>query len=277
MEKNLPEIAKRVRKEILGMVFEAGSGHIAGSFSSTDILVSLYFGDILEKKDKFVLSAGHYCPAYYSVLAEADMIPKKELKTLRSLGSRLQGHPHNLGLPGIVLTSSGPLGQGLSQAAGLALAAKMDPSASTSAMSSVPNGSRQAKFRVYCLMSDAEQQEGQIWEAAMFSAKYKLDNLVGIIDKNGIQIDGTTEEIMPLGDLGAKYLSFGWETMEIDGHNFGQILDALETSKHISDKPTVIIARTIPGKGVSFMEGKWQWHVGAPTKKELEKALKELK
>lgn len=261
MEKNLPEIAKQVRKEILGMVFEADSGHIAGPLSSTDILVSLYFGGILARKDKFVLSAGHYCPAYYSVLAEAGVISKKELKTLRSMDSRLQGHPHNLALPGIVLTSSGPLGQGLSQAAGLALAAKMD----------------KQDQRVYCLMSDAEQQEGQIWEAVMFSAKYKLDNLVGIIDKNGIQIDGATEEIMPLGDLGAKYLAFGWETMEIDGHNFGQILDALETSRHISGKPTVIIARTIPGKGVSFMEGKWQWHARAPTKKEFEKALKELK
>lgn len=260
MEKNLPEIAKRVRKNILEMVFEAGSGHLAGSLSSTDILVSLYFGTI-KRGDKFVLSAGHYCPAYYSVLAEAGEIPRKELKTLRSLDSRLQGHPHNLSLPGIILTSSGPLGQGLSQAAGFALAGKVD----------------KEDWRVYCLMSDAEQQEGQTWEAAEFSAKYKLDNLVGIIDKNGIQIDGTVEEIMPLGDLSLKYHSFGWEVFEIDGHNFAQIIDALESTKLVKERPTVIIARTVAGKGVSFMEEKWEWHSGKLTREQLKQAIKELK
>lgn len=262
MESNLPNLAKQVRRDILEMVFAAGSGHLAGPLSSTDLLVSLYFGGVLTKRDKFVLSAGHYCPALYSVLARAGFFPERELKTFREIGTRLQGHPRGLSLPGIE-TSSGPLGQGLSQSAGIALGWQMD-------------GESKDERRVYCLMSDAEQQEGQIWEAVMLAAKYKLSNLVGIIDCNGIQIDGATEEIMPLGDLSLKYHSFGWEVFSIDGHNFSQILEALASTRTNKDRPTVIIARTIAGKGVSFMEGKWEWHAGSLSKKQFEKAMKEL-
>lgn len=268
-EKNLEKIARSLRREILKMVFEAGSGHIGGSFSSLDILVGLYFGGVLSfnskkpnwrNRDRFILSNGHVCPAFYAVLSEAGFFSKKKLKTLRALGSDLQGHPHNLSLPGVE-NSSGPLGQGLSIAVGMALSAKMD----------------QASWRVYCLTSDGEHNEGQTWEAVMAASKYKLDNLTVMVDKNGIQIDGTTDEVMPLGDLAAKYLSFGFNALEIDGHKFSQILDAFEAAENHKRKPSVIIAKTILGKGVSFMEGKHQWHADAPTKLELEKALKDLK
>ncbi|PIU03684.1 transketolase [Candidatus Shapirobacteria bacterium CG08_land_8_20_14_0_20_39_18] len=253
---DLPQISKKVRRQILEMIYQAGSGHLAGSLSSTDLLVSLYFGGILNKNDKFVLSCGHYAPALYAVLANAGKFPEKELKTFGQLGTRLQTHPHNLSLPGIE-TSSGPLGLGLAQAAGMAMGIK-------------PN-------RIYCLMSDGEQDEGGVWETVMFAAKYKLDNLVAIIDKNGIQIDGKTSEIMPTEDLAAKYISFGWEVFEIDGHVFGQVLNALEFAKTVKDKPVVIIARTIAGKGVSFMEGKWEWHYASLSKELFNKALKELR
>ena len=252
---DLPQISKKVRCQILEMIFGAGSGHLAGPLSSVDILVSLYFGGIMNKNDKFVLSCGHYAPALYAVLANAGKFPEKELKTFGQLGTRLQAHPHNLDLSGIE-TSSGPLGLGLSQSAGLALGIK-------------PN-------RIYCLMSDGEQNEGGVWETVMFSAKYKLDNLCAIIDKNGIQIDGKTQEIMPTEDLAAKYLAFGWEVFEIDGHVFGQILNALEFAKTVKDKPVVIIARTVAGKGVSFMEGKWEWHHASLSSEMYKKAISEL-
>lgn len=268
METNLEKIARSLRKEILKMVYSAGSGHIGGSFSSLDLLVACYFGGFLSfkskepywpRRDRFVLSNGHVCPALYAVLSKAGFFPKEKLKSLRDFESPLQGHPSHLALPGIE-NSSGPLGQGLSVAVGMALAAKID----------------QAKWHVYCLTSDAEHNEGQIWEAIMTAVKYRLDNLTILVDKNGTQIDGRTDEIMPLGDLAAKYLSFGVNALEIDGHKFGQILDALSSAKNHARQPTVIVAKTILGKGVSFMEGKPVWHEGAPTKEELEKALKEL-
>jgi len=268
MEINLEKIAKDLRRKILKMVFEAGSGHIGGSFSSLDILVALYFGGILRfnpqkpnwaSRDRFVLSNGHVCPSFYAVLAEAGFFPKKKLKTLRAFGSPFQGHPHNLSLPGVE-SSSGPLGQGLSIAVGMALSSKID----------------KASWRVYCLTSDGEHDEGQTWEAVMTAAKYKLDNLTVVIDKNNIQIDGRTDEIMPLGDLAAKYLSFGFNVLEINGHKYPQILDAFEAAKNHKRQPSVIIAKTVLGKGVSFMEGNYKWHDGSPSKKELEKALKEL-
>ena len=262
---HLPQKACRVRRRILQMIFQSGSGHIAGPLSSADLLVALYFGGTMAENDRFILSCGHYCPAWYAVLTEAGLFSEKKLETFKEINSPLQGHPHRGSLPGIE-TSSGPLGQGLSQAAGMALAFKMDAS----------TDSGQAKNRVYCLMSDAEQQEGQVWEAAMFAAKYKLDNLVAIIDRNGIQIDGQTEKVMPLGDISAKYLAFGWNIFEIDGHIYGQILNALESAKQIKGKPTVIIAKTVAGKGVSFMEGKYEWHHGSLTREQLEQALKEL-
>lgn len=256
---NLPQISKKVRRQILEMVYNAGSGHSAGPLSSVDLLVALYFGGIMNKNDKFILSCGHYAPALYAVLANAGKFPEKELETFGQLGTRLQAHPHNLSLPGIE-TSSGPLGLGLAQAAGMALSFDF----------------AQDKGRVYCLMSDGEQDEGGVWETVMFGAKYKLDNLVAIIDKNGIQIDGKTTEIMPIEDLAAKYLAFGWEVFEIDGHVFGRILNALEFAKSIKGKPVAIIARTVAGKGVSFMEGKWEWHHGSLTESQFKQALKEL-
>jgi len=230
--------------------------------------VALYFGGVLsfnpkrpnwKARDRFVLSKGHVCPAFYAVLSEASFFKKEKLKTLRALGSPLQGHPHNLSLSGVE-NSSGPLGQGLSIAVGMGLAAKMDG----------------ASWRVFCLTSDGEHNEGQTWEAVMTASKYKLDNLTVIVDKNGIQIDGTTDEVMPLGDLAAKYLSFGFNALEIDGHKYAQILDAFGAAKNHKRQPTVIIAKTVLGKGVSFMEGKHQWHAGPPTKLELEKALSQL-
>lgn len=275
METNLEKITKDLRREILKMVFEAGSGHIGGCLSSLDLLVALYFGGVLKfdpkrpnwgNRDRFVLSNGHVCPAFYAVLAQAGFFSKARLKTLRALGSPLQGHPHRSSLPGVE-NSSGPLGQGLSIAVGMALSAKMDPSTS----------SGQAKWRVYSLTSDGEHDEGQTWEAVMSASKYKLDNLTVIVDKNGIQIDGTTDQIMPLGDLAAKYLSFGFNVLEIDGHKFSQILDGLAAAKNHQRQPTVIIAKTTIGKGISFMEGNYKWHDGAPTKTEFEKALKDLK
>lgn len=258
---HLPNIAKKIRRQIIQMVFEAGSGHLAGPLSATDLLVACYFGGILEKEDKFILSAGHYSPAFYSVLANLGSMSEKELETFEKIGSRLQGHPRYHSLPGIE-TSSGSLGQGLSQAAGMALALKMNSS---------------TKRRIYCLMSDGEQQEGAVWETAMFAAKYKLDNLCAIIDKNNIQIDGETKNIMPLRDLGAKYLSFGWEVFEVDGHNFGKILEVMAVAKDVHRKPVVIIAKTIAGKGISFMEGKWEWHHGKLSENLFKKALAELK
>ncbi|MBM3209454.1 transketolase [Candidatus Shapirobacteria bacterium] len=265
----LEKIARQVRKDAITMIYEAGSGHPGGSLSSTDILVALYFGGVLRydpkkpnwpDRDRFVLSAGHYCPALYAVLAKAGYFPKDDLSTYAALGSALQAHPHNLSLPGIE-TSSGALGQGLSQAVGMALAGKMD----------------NASWQVFCLLSDGDQDEGQTWEAVMLAAKYKLDNLIAIIDKNGIQIDGTTDQIMPLGDLAAKYRSFGWEAVEVDGHDTGGLIREIGGIREIRGKPKAVIARTIFGKGVSFMERNYAWHSKAPNKEELEKALEEMK
>jgi len=280
-EEELRQIAKEVRRDVLEMVWRAGSGHLGGSLSCTEILVALYFGggmrrggkgDEESEGDRFILSAGHYCPALYAVLARAGYFPAKELATYGQLGSRLQSHPHNLSLPGIE-TSSGALGQGLSVGVGKALALKVQrfkPACRQGRGSKVQSN-------VFVLMSDGEQDEGQTWEAAMLAAKYKLDNLVAIIDKNGVQIDGTTEEIMPLGDLAAKYQAFGWETRETEGHEMEELIRVIRKIREIRERPKVIIAKTVFGKGVSFMEGNYQWHSRVPTKQELEKALGELK
>ena len=192
-------------------------------------------------------------------MAHAGFFPTEELKTLRKLGSRLQGHPHRTALPGLE-TTSGPLGSGLSESVGMALSGKMD----------------KAKWRVVCLMSDGEQDEGNTWEGVMLAGKYKLDNLVAIMDRNNIQIDGFTEDIMPLNDLSAKYESFNWHVIEIDGHNMQEIIDSFEKAKTLLGKPTLIIANTIPGKGVDFMEGKFEWHGKPPNKEEAQKALDQL-
>lgn len=261
---DLSQLSRKIRRQIIEMVYNAGSGHLAGPLSSTDILVALHFGKVMDKGDKFVLSCGHYAPVLYAVLASKCLIEEKELETFGQLGTRLQAHPHNLSLPEIE-TSSGPLGLGLSQAAGMALGVRARVRV------------RERAPRIYCLMSDGEQNEGGVWETAMFASKYKLDNLCAIIDKNGIQIDGETKKIMPTEDLASKYLAFGWEVFEVNGHIFGQIIDALESAKKIKSKPTLIIAKTISGKGVSFMEGKPEWHHASLNTALLKQALSDLK
>ena len=264
----LQKTAQEIRINIVKMIASAGSGHPAGSLGSTDIITSLYF-ELLKhnpqkpnwnERDYFILSAGHLCPALYAVLAEAGYFEKKELLSLRNFGSRLQGHPHFQSPPGIE-TTSGSLGQGLSIASGIACGLKAD----------------KKENKVVCLTSDGEHNEGQIWEAVMFGAKYKLNNLINIIDRNFIQIDGSTNEIMPLGKLKKRYESFGWRVFQIDGHDYEQIIVTYKRACKIKKKPSVIIARTIPGKGVSFMEkGKWDWHGKAPSKEEEKKAIREL-
>ena len=266
--KELENKANLIRQDIVKMLVEAGSGHSAGPLGMADIFVSLYFYILnqnsqkpdWEDRDRLVLSNGHICPVLYATLAHAGYFPVSELKTLRKLGSRLQGHPHRESLPGLD-TTSGPLGLGLSQACGMALAGRMDG----------------VKWRVICLMSDAEQDAGNVWEAALFAGKNKLHNLTALIDRNNIQIDGFTEDIMPLEPLKDKYEAFGWHVLEIDGHNFEQIIGAFDEAKAIFEKPTLIIAHTIPGKGVDFMEGKFQWHGKPPNEEEAKKALSELR
>jgi transketolase len=262
----LEQLAVEIRLKVIKMIAQAGSGHPAGSLGMADIFCALYFGELKHRpnqpdwtgRDYLLLSNGHICPVLYASLNLAGYFPSIELNTLRQINSRLQGHPHLGSLPGVENTS-GPLGQGLSQACGLALALKRDKK---------PN-------RVICISSDAEQQEGQTWEAYLFAAKYQLNNLTFIIDRNFIQIGGNTEQIMPLGDLEQKLLSFGLKVQLIDGHNLEQILTAFSKIKK-SDLPSVIIAQTIPGKGVSFMENKSEWHGKAPNHDELKQAIAEL-
>jgi transketolase len=266
--KDLHLKANEIRQDIIGALLQAGSGHSAGPLDLAEVFTALYFNVMRhdpknpkwEGRDRLVLSCGHVCPVLYATLAEAGYFPKEELKTLRKLGSRLQGHPHNLALPGLE-TSSGPLAQGSSQAVGMALALRLDHSSS----------------RVYLVMSDGEQDEGQTWEAVMLAGKNKLHNLTAIIDRNNIQIDGYTEDIMPLEGLRAKYEAFNWHVLEVDGHNVRDIIDAYNEAKAIYEKPTVIIAHTIPGKGVDFMEGKFEWHGKPPNKEEAKLALHELR
>ncbi len=260
--------AKKIRQNIIKMIYEAQSGHPAGSLGMTDIITALYFSflNINPKKPKdpdrdyLILSNGHICPALYATLAARGFFDEKELLTLRKINSRLQGHPHRESLPGIE-TTSGPLGSGLSQACGIALALK-----------------RENKHnRIVCLMSDGEHDEGNTWEAVLFAHKYHLNNLTAIIDRNRIQIDGNTEQIMPLGSLREKYLSFGWGVIDINGNDIEEIIIALQKATHERDKPLAIIAHTTPGKGVKFMEHDYKWHGKAPDKEELEKALDLLK
>ena len=275
--KQLQDNARKIRVDVIEMVTEAGSGHTGGPLGMADVFSALFFHILKidpknpnwKERDRLVLSYGHICPVLYATMAEAGFFPTSELKTLRKLGSRLQGHPHRTALPGLE-TTSGPLGSGLSQSVGMALAGKLDKS----------------KWRVFCLMSDGEQDEGNTWEGVMMAGKYKLNNLVALMDRNNIQIDGNTEDIMPLDDVVAKYKAFNWHVIEIDGHNFSEIVEAYESAKTVTDKPTMIIAHTIPGKGVSFMENRYEWHgippdiqevVGAPVKgKQSSKALEEL-
>ncbi len=261
----LKEISKKIRKSILEMLCKAGSGHPGGSLSATDLLVALYFHKMkldpknpkLKDRDRFVLSKGHACPLLYAILADLGFFPKEELDKLRKVDSLLQGHP-SIKIPGVE-ANTGSLGQGLSIANGIALACKLD----------------NLKNKVYVLLGDGEVQEGQIWEAAMTSAHYKLDHLVAILDHNGLQIDGFVKNIKNVEPLKDKFQAFGWHVIEIDGHNFEEIIKALGDADKI-EKPVMIIANTIKGKGVDFMENQCGWHGKAPNEEELDKALSNL-
>jgi len=265
--KQLELMANTIRKDLLLSLVEAKTGHSAGPLGMADIFTALYFNILnhnpknpqWEKRDRLILSNGHICPVLYAAMANAGYFPKKELLTLRKLGTRLQGHPHREALPGLE-TTSGPLGSGLSQAAGMAYALKIDKK---------PNV-------VFCLTSDGEHEEGNTWEAIMFAAKNKLNNLIVIIDRNYIQIDGDTENIMPLDPLDKKYQSFNWNVITINGNNMKEVIATLQKSRHNKNKPLVIIANTTPGKGVSFMENDYQWHGKPPTKEQCDIALSEL-
>lgn len=258
---------KELRANLLKMLCEAGSGHSGGSLSCIDILYVLYHEVMThdpanpgwEGRDRFVLSKGHVCPALYTVLADCGYFPKEELSTLRKFGSKLQGHPYMNKTKGLDV-SSGSLGQGLSVAVGMALSLKMD----------------QAANRVYCLMGDGEQQEGEIWEAAMAAAHYRLGNLCAIVDHNHLQIDGFVEHVMNVESLAEKWRSFGWNVIEIDGHTYADIVGAFERARNETEKPSVIIAETVKGKGVSFMENRAEWHGVSPNKAQLAQALSEL-
>jgi len=256
-----------IRRHIIEMITEAGSGHPGGSLSSADILTALYFHVMnidpknpkWPERDRFVLSKGHAAPVLYATLAERGYFPKEELMTLRKTGSMLQGHPDMKVTPGVDMTT-GSLGQGLSCANGMALAGKLD----------------KKDYRVYVLMGDGELEEGQIWEAAMTSAHYKLDNLTAFVDHNVLQIDGPIEKVMSPEVVQDKFKAFGWNVIDIDGHNIAQIIEATEKAKQVKGKPTVIVAKTIKGKGVPFMENQAGWHGKAPSREQAEEALKAL-
>jgi len=263
----LKEKANVIRKDIIEMLAEAKSGHPGGSLSAVEILTYLYFKEMnvdpanphWPDRDRFILSKGHGAPVLYSVLAEKGYFPKEELMKLRKTGAMLQGHPDMKGTPGVDM-STGSLGQGLSAANGMALAGKLD----------------NKNYRVYALLGDGEMQEGQVWEAAMTSAHYKLDNLTIFIDNNGLQIDGTNEEVKNVNPIEDKWKVFGWHVITIDGHDLHQIEKAVEEAKNTKGKPTAIVAKTIKGKGVSFMENQVGWHGVAPNAEQKEQALKEL-
>lgn len=260
--------AESIRETILEMLVAAGSGHTAGPLGMADIFAALYFNILKhdpknptwDERDRLFLSNGHIVPVRYSAMAHAGYFPVGECLTLRKFGSRLQGHPERMRLPGLESTS-GPLGEGLSQAAGYAYGARMD----------------NKKFHVYCVLSDGEHDAGNIWEAAMFAGNNKLSNLTAIIDRNNIQITGMTEQIMPLEGLRAKYEAFNWHVLEVDGHNIAEFVAATEQAKAIYEKPTVIITHTIPGKGIKEIEFDYTWHGKPPKKEEAEKFLHELR
>ncbi len=265
--KQLRILANSVRQEIISMLAAAGSGHSAGPLGMADIFTALYFNVMRHdpsnpawsKRDRLYLSNGHIVPVRYAAMALSGYFPRSELKTLRKLGSRLQGHPGYRDLPSLE-SSGGPLGQGLSIACGAALAARMD----------------NEPHRIFCLMSDGEHDEGQTWEAVLFAASKKLGNLTAIMDRNRIQIDGDTEDVLPLNPVADKYRAFNWNVIEIDGNDMGVILAACKKSALAHDRPTMIIANTVPGKGVSFMEGKYEWHGKPPTPEQAKVALAEL-
>lgn len=254
-------IANQIRQDIIHMLVAAGSGHAAGSLDMADIFTAMYFEVLRHRpkepdwpeRDRLILGNGHINPVLYAAMSHAGYLPHKELKTLRKFGSRLQGHPERERLPGLE-TTSGPLGSGLSQACGMAYGLRMDG---------------QKQQRIWCLTGDGEHQEGNIWEAIMFAGKNRLSNITVIVDRNNIQIDGLTEDVMPLEPFAMKYQAFNWHVIEINGHNFEEIVSACEQSRAVIEKPTCIIARTIPGKGVDFMEFDFTWHGIPPGAKDV--------
>lgn len=266
-KEQLIETAKIIRKDIVEMLTESASGHPGGSLSAADIVTALYFNEMnidpknpkMVDRDRFVLSKGHAAPVLYSALARRGFFDPKELMTLRKINSNLQGHPNMNDVPGIDM-STGSLGQGISTAVGMALGAKI-------------NGE---KNRVYALLGDGELEEGQVWEAAMAGAQYKLDNLTIFIDFNGLQIDGKIEDVMNPAPIDAKFEAFGWNVLVIDGHDFDQILGAIEKAKACSGKPTAVVCKTVKGKGVSFMENQAGWHGAAPSKEQCAQAIAEI-
>jgi len=263
----LEDAAKNIRVSVIKSVYAAGSGHPGGSLSAADIVTALYFGEMnidpkdpkMEGRDKFILSKGHAGPLQYAALAEKGFFPKDELLSLRKLGSRLQGHPDFKKLPGIEM-STGSLGQGFAASAGMAAANKLD----------------KKDGRIYVLLGDGELQEGIVWEAAMSAAHYKLDNLVAVIDWNGLQIDGENDNVMAVKPVDEKFRSFGWNAIMIDGHDFKQITEALAAARNCKGKPTAIVAKTYKGRGVSFMENNAGWHGKAPNEEEAKRAVSEL-
>ncbi len=266
--KGLERKANEMRKDLIKSLVAAGSGHSAGPLALADFFTAMYFHvlnydptkPLWDKRDRFLLSCGHVVPIKYVAMAHAGFFPKSQLKTLRKLGSPLQGHPSYHDMPALE-HAAGPLGQGASIAVGKALAAKM----------------KGQKHMVYCVVSDGEQQEGQTWEAAMLAGKHKLNNLVFFMDRNNIQIDGYTEDVMPLENLKGKYEAFNWHVLEIDGHNIEQIIDAASYSQAIYEKPTMVIMHTIPGKGVDYMERDYTWHGKPPTPEQAQEALRQLR
>lgn len=259
--------ANTARELVIKMLCEAGSGHSAGPLGMADIFTAFYFYILnhqpknpdMEDRDRLILSNGHICPIRYAVMAMAEYFPIEELQTLRKINSRLQGHPHRTALPGLE-TTSGPLGEGLGQSVGIALAGRLD----------------KKNYYVYALTSDGEHEEGSTWEAAMIAGKYKLNHLIQVIDYNNIQIDGNVSDIMPLEPFRAKYESFNWEVIDVDGNDMAAFIQAVEKAKIVQDKPIIIIAHTIPGKGVSFMENDYKWHGMSPNKEQAGRALAEL-
>lgn len=267
LHEELKTRATKMRKNIIRMITQAKSGHPGGSLSAADIVATLYFHELKvdpnnptwEDRDRFVLTKGHAAPVLYAALAEKGFFPEEELLTLRQVNSRLQGHPDMKKVPGVDM-STGSLGQGLSTCVGMALAARLD----------------KKDYRVYAYLGDGELQEGQVWEAAMAAAHYQLDNLVGFVDLNNLQIDGSCSEVMCPHPVDAKFEAFGWYVINIDGHDYGQIIDALAKAKEIKGKPVMVVAKTVKGKGVSFMENGVEWHGSAPSEEQRDAALAEL-
>jgi transketolase len=270
MDNRIEQIKQRansMRQHIITMLTEAGSGHPGGSLSAADIVATLYFDQMnidvnnekWEDRDRFILSKGHAAPVLYAALAEKGFFDKSELMKLRKIDSMLQGHPDMKGTPGVDMTT-GSLGQGFASANGMALSAKLD----------------KKDFRIYVLLGDGEVQEGLVWEAAMAAAHYKLDNITAFLDYNGLQIDGPNDEVMNINPIDQKFESFGWKVIKIDGHNIEEIISAIETAKNTKGQPTMILAKTVKGKGVSFMENQVGWHGNAPKPEDRDKALSEL-